>query len=222
MNRRHNSRNGFRRDCWYSTDIDVRERPANRGCKPKPAESIQIGYPAFLQGNRHPLVGVFPTLTLVANYLLCIESFAPDAIFNCEDQDLRPAQPSRGALAECGLCIIPVGDCREPRVRATCSNGPTRDVFSTKQSRSVSRATRPRIRKPGRGRRQRPRPRVPSLPLRFQLIHPREPVLPRNVDLLRRNAIYAGSPAASATGIARPRLRPSQMQCLFVNLGVKP
>jgi hypothetical protein len=39
--------------------------------------------------------------TLVANYLLCIESFTPDAIFNCEDQDLRPAQPSRGALAEC-------------------------------------------------------------------------------------------------------------------------
>jgi hypothetical protein len=77
--------------------------------------------------------------------------------------------------------------------------------FSTKQSRSVSRATRPGIRKPGRGRRQRPRPRVRSLPLRFQLIHPREPVLPRNVDLLRRNAIYAGSPAASATGIARPR-----------------
>jgi transcriptional regulator with XRE-family HTH domain len=77
--------------------------------------------------------------------------------------------------------------------------------FSTKQSRSVSRATRPRIRKPGRGRRQRPRPRVRSLPLRFQLIHPREPVLPRNADLLRRNAIYAGSPAASATGIARPQ-----------------
>ena len=29
---------------------------------------------------------------------------------------------------------------------------------------------------------------------------PRAPVLPRNVDLLRQNAIYAGSPAASATG----------------------
>ena len=94
--------------------------------------------------------------------------------------------------------------------------------FSTKQSRSVSRAVLPRIRKPGRGRRQRPRPRVPSLQLRFQPIHPREPVLPRNVDLLRRNAIYAGSPAASATGIARPRLRPSQMQHLSVDLGAKP
>ena len=77
--------------------------------------------------------------------------------------------------------------------------------FSTKRSRSVSRATRPRIWKPRRGRRQPLRPRVLPLPLRFRRIHPREPVLLRNVDLLQRNAIYAGSPAASATGIARPR-----------------
>jgi hypothetical protein len=28
-----------------------------RGCKPKPAEFIQTGYPAFLQGNRRLLVG---------------------------------------------------------------------------------------------------------------------------------------------------------------------
>jgi len=55
-------------------------------------------------------------LTLVANYLLCIESFTPDAIFNCEDQDLRPAQPSRGALAECvgdnaSIQDSPLGNC---------------------------------------------------------------------------------------------------------------
>jgi hypothetical protein len=29
---------------------------------PKPAEFIQIGYPASLQGDRQRLVGVFPTL----------------------------------------------------------------------------------------------------------------------------------------------------------------
>src|SRR5580658_6770763 len=77
--------------------------------------------------------------------------------------------------------------------------------FSTKLSGSVSSPVRPRIWKPRRGRRQPLRPRVPSLLLRFQRIHPREPVLLRNADLLRRNAIYAGSPSASATGIVRLR-----------------
>src|ERR1700677_4700054 len=77
--------------------------------------------------------------------------------------------------------------------------------YLTKQSGSVSKAVHPKRWKPRRRRKQQPRPRVPSLPLRFQLIRPREPVQLRNVDLLRRNAIYAGSPAASATGIARPR-----------------
>src|ERR1700722_15910197 len=59
--------------------------------------------------------------------------------------------------------------------------------------------------KPDRWRRQRPGPRVPSSLLRFQRIHPRAPVLPQNEDPLRRNAIYAGSPAVSATGIVRLR-----------------
>ena len=94
--------------------------------------------------------------------------------------------------------------------------------YCSKQSGSVSRAFRPRIRRPRRRRRQRPRPRVPSSPLRFQPIHPRQSVLLRNVDLLRRNASDAGSRAVSATGIVRLRERPSQRQHLFVDLGVKP
>ena len=73
--------------------------------------------------------------------------------------------------------------------------------FSTKQSGCVSRAARPRISKPGRGRKQPLRSTVPPLPLRFQRIHPGQPVLLQNANLLQRNAIYAGSPTASATGI---------------------
>jgi hypothetical protein len=61
---------------------DNRILDPDRGCKLKPAEFIQTGHPAFLQGNRHRLVGVFPTLTLVANYLLWIESFVLDGAFN--------------------------------------------------------------------------------------------------------------------------------------------
>src|ERR1019366_8584889 len=45
--------------------------------------------------------GVDPTLTLVANYLLCIESFARMATLNCERSGPHPAKPSRDALAEC-------------------------------------------------------------------------------------------------------------------------
>jgi hypothetical protein len=43
----------------------------------------------------------------------------------------RPMHSFRSATAgnaHWRLCIIPVGDCREPRFRATCSNSPTRDV----------------------------------------------------------------------------------------------
>ena len=40
-------------------------------------------------------------LTLVANYLLCIESFARMATLNCERSGPHPAKPSRDALAEC-------------------------------------------------------------------------------------------------------------------------
>ena len=77
-----------------------------------------LNRPTFISaavGIRQP-VGVDPTMTQVANYLLCIESFTPDAIFNCEDQDLRPAQPSRGALAECvgdnaSIQDSPLGNC---------------------------------------------------------------------------------------------------------------
>jgi hypothetical protein len=82
--------------------------------------------------------------------------------------------------------------------KVTCPN-------ETKQPGSGSRAFRPRIWNPDRWRRQRPGPRDPSSLLRFQRIHPTGPVLPQNGDPLRRNAIYAGSPAVSATGIVRPR-----------------
>jgi hypothetical protein len=92
----------------------------------------------------------------------------------------------------------------------------------TKQLGSASRAFRPRIWKPDRWRRQRPRPKVLTSLLQSQQIHPRVSVLPRNGDPLRRNAIYAGSPAVSAKGIVRLRERPSQRKHLFVDLGVKP
>jgi hypothetical protein len=92
----------------------------------------------------------------------------------------------------------------------------------TKQLGSASRAFRPRIWKPDRWRRQRPRPKVLTSLLQSQQIHPRVPVLPRNGDPLRRNAIYAGSPAVSAKGIVRLRERPSQRKHLFIDLGVKP
>jgi hypothetical protein len=77
--------------------------------------------------------------------------------------------------------------------------------YLTRQSGGVSKAVHPKRWKRRRGREQQPRPRVPSLPLRFQRIRPREPVQLRNVDLLRRNAIYVGSPAVSAMGTARLR-----------------
>src|ERR1700677_4159481 len=50
-------------------------------------------------GTRQPVVD--PTLTLVANYLLCIESFARTATLNCERSGPHPAKPPRDALAEC-------------------------------------------------------------------------------------------------------------------------
>jgi len=50
-------------------------------------------------GTRQP-VGVDPTLTLVANDLLCTESFARMAPLNCERSGPHPAKPSRDALAE--------------------------------------------------------------------------------------------------------------------------
>jgi hypothetical protein len=51
--------------------------------------------------TRRQIAPVTTMLTLVANYLLWIESFVLDGDFNCETSGHRPAQPSRDALAEC-------------------------------------------------------------------------------------------------------------------------